>query len=614
MTRFLVVLLCFTAARCGGDPATTPPHHGAVRLAIVGDPTVVFHPGETRTLSVVLAEDEVGVVPGALVHFEIDGDPGMLTVASRDETTGRGGVAAAAFTAGGSMGSVDVVATAPGFDAAEVRFSIEVVPVRKLLRIVAGPGTLVDPGGETASVTVASSSSIPLRVRAIDADTGAPIPGDPLFFSLPGSALATFASTGGKSARATTNSAGEAQAYLVAAAEEPLFEARASSAAGSDGVYFTVTVLGEHPGPPCDADCDPGPIPPDPAVPDVTGVWYTRHTFAIRDSLPPGIGEAFAGIRAFDQFLSGRLGLPGWLQAVIDSLLTQFLPNWFYAVVRLADDAGTLLSYLRAEGKMRLSPGEDAAHPKGSEVWTSLVFYWLPLCGESIEGDPEVPPECARLDVTTAQAEDALASPRCRGEVLPAVQLHAEPFSATVEPVPGASPGSWQLAIDRRQVDVEISRAVVSAVGAALSLSTPWQCIAEATDCRGGQDCMVDCAGLGRWVSDFTAGVLPGEVVQNACAGVVRLAGEAATDLLASVRFDSDLLVFGGRATIGGVGDDDSTCRGGERCAGQLGNDDFDADLRFRPAARDGAWTGAFFRQAPGDMPGSWEAKRRHFQ
>ena len=48
----------------------------------------------------------------------------------------------------------ELIASAPGFDAPEVTFTVEVVPARKLLEVVAGPGTLVDPGGQSASVTV----------------------------------------------------------------------------------------------------------------------------------------------------------------------------------------------------------------------------------------------------------------------------------------------------------------------------------------------------------------------------------------------------------------------------------------------------------------------------
>ncbi|MFL5310461.1 MAG: hypothetical protein ACJ79H_08435 [Myxococcales bacterium] len=624
MARPLATFLALSALACGGDPASQRSGPASYKLAAVGETGLVLHPGETRAVRVVLAREEVGGVPGALVHFEIGAGAGVLSSGSQEATTGAGGVAILALTAGARTGSAEVIASAPAFDAPEVTFTVEVVPVRKLLRIAPGPGTLIDEDGRTGSLLVSASGSAPLRVREIDADTGAPIAGDAILFSVPAAARSTLGSEGGKAARATTNDAGEAQAFLLAGAVEPGFEAAAFPAAGGDGVYFAVTVLGERtgtceiecpPGYECiDGACEPGPVPGQPAVPDVTGVWYTKHVFAIRDSLPPALREAFAGIRALDQFLSGRLGLPRWLQSVIDALLGQFLPGWFYAVVRLGDDLGTLLSFLRAEGRMRLSPGADAAHVVGSEVWTSLVFYWLPLCGESIAGDPAVPPDCARLDVTTSDAGDAFPSRRCSGEVFPAVTVHAAPFSAAVEEVPGSMPARHQVTVARRQVDVDVGNAVVSAIDAALSLATPWQCIAEATDCRAGRECIVDCAGLGGWVDDFTGGVLAARLIENACAGAVGLAGGAAVELLGSIRFRSNLLVFGGRASIGAVGEDESTCRSGTNCAGQLGNDGFDGDLRQRPDERDGSWTGAFFADPPGETPGSWEAKRAHFQ
>ncbi|HKC59136.1 MAG TPA: hypothetical protein VKB92_03545 [Myxococcales bacterium] len=617
MARLLAAVLCLTLAACDDPSGAGKIDDAAYRFAAVSETDLVLHPGETRTLRVVLARDEVGGVPDALVHFEVAGDPGALAIGSPDVATGEGGVAGVSVTAHGQTGSAEVIASAPAFDVPQVRFGVEIAPVRRILQVVGGPGTLVDPGGKTASVTLSESGSTPLRVRAIDADTGEPAAGEIVFFSVPPSARATFGSSGARSARATTNPAGEAQALLMGQGEEPEFEASAFS--GSEGVTFSVTVRG-LPAPTCDcpagyfcADglCEPG-VPGDPVLPDVTGVWHTKHAFDLRASLPGGLQLVFGGIRALDQLLSGRLGLPAWLQAVIDSLLEQFLPGWFYAVVRVGDDLGTLLSFLRAEGRMRLSPGPDAAHPQASEVWTSLVFYWLPLCGEDIEGDPQVPPECARLDVATTFTLDSSAHPRCRGEILPAVAVRAAPFTAAVEPVPGSTPARWQLAVSQRQVQVEIGRAAVTAVGAALSLSTPWQCLAEATDCRGGQQCMVDCSGIGQWVSDFTDGVIPAGAIESACAGAVGMAGQAAIGLLASLKFDTDLLVFGGRASIGGVGDDDSVCRSGTSCAGQLGNDDFDGDLRQRPGSRDGSWTGSFFGGRP-DLPGSWEAKRSRF-
>ena len=625
MPRTAAAAVIAAALACGGDPPPQQAGGATYRLAPVGDGEIVLHPGESRTVQVILAEDGRGGVANALVKLEIQGDPGTLTLAPAAATTGSDGVATVRLTAGPRTASVGVIARAPAFDVPEVTLSVDIVPVRKMLRVVAGAGTVPDEGGRTASVFVSASGSTPLRVREVDADTGEPIAGDAILFAVAPTAGAAFAA-GGRSARAVTNAAGEAQVFLFAGAVEPIFEASAFPASSdADAVYFAVTVVGDR-APVCqvecpvawqcvDGICEPPPTPPPaPAAPDVTGVWYTRHVFSIRHALPGTLQFAFGAIRAFDQFLSGRLGLPGWLQAVIGSVLQEFIPGWFYALVRLADDLGTLLSFLRAEGKMRISPGTDAAHPSATETWTSLVFYWLPLCGEEIDGDPEVPPECARLDVATSDSRDAPFSPRCRGEVLPTVAVHAAPFSAAVAAVPGTDPPRWELQVPDRQVDVEIGRAMVTAIDAALSLATPWQCIAEATDCRAGQQCIADCAGLGAWVSDFTSGVVPGGAIESACTAAVAFAGQTVVDLLASAKFESDLLAFGGRASIGGVGDDDSICRGGARCAGQLGNDSFDADLRYRPASRDGAWSGAFFASSPGDVPGAWEGKRSPFR
>jgi hypothetical protein len=280
-------------------------------------------------------------------------------------------------------------------------------------------------------------------------------------------------------------------------------------------------------------------------------------------------------------------------------------------VIRLSDDLITVLSYLRAEGKMRLSFAGDATHVRGSEVWTSLVFYWLPLCGEDIDGNPEVPPRCARFDVETGDA-DFPSVPQCKGRVVPTITPRVAPFTARIEPVPGSA-GKFQLTVPPRTVEMQMGRAVVTAIDTAMALSTPWSCIEDATDCRDGQQCIVDCGGVGQWVSDFTSGFFEPRIIENACVGAVRLAGRTTSDLLASIKFKTDTLVFSGHATIGEVGFDDWSCRGGFDCAGQLGTDRFDFDLRRHTESRDGAWTGSFFDDSSRAMPGAWEAKRDQF-
>jgi hypothetical protein len=621
--RQFLSLFCLPAfaLACGGNPASqSPPERTGYRLAPAGDADLVLHPGEAHALRVVLAQEDVGTIANGRIHFEFAGDPAGATLDSEDAFTGPDGTAEVSFRAGDRPGVVEISASAPGLDAPDVSFGIEIVPVRKLLRIVAVPGTAIDPDGQTASITVAAPGSVALRVRELDADTGAPIAGDTIVFTLPDGSRASFGRSGEKGATAVTNSSGEAQAFLLVPQTEDPFEAAAYCATGGEPVYFAVTVaegtLPPEPppcepddplcAPPCDADCGGGPLP------DVTGVWYTKHVFGIRESIPLVVRDVFTSIRFIDQFLSGKLGLPSWLQPVIDTVMRQFLPGWFSTVIRLGDDLVTVLTYLRAEGKMRLSFGGDAAHVKGTEVWTNLVFYWLPLCGEDIDGNPATPPSCARFDVETGDA-DFPSTPECKGRVVPTITPRVAPFSATVEPVPG-SPATFQLTVPPRTVELQMGRAVVTAIDTALSLTTPWSCIEDATDCGDGQQCIVDCAGVGHWVSDFTDGFFTPKVIENACVGAVRLAGQATSDLLASIKFKTDTLVFSGRATIGEVGLDDGACRSGVDCAGQLGNDRFDSDLPHHTESRDGAWTGSFFDDGTAAMPGAWEATRYQFQ
>ena len=127
-------------------------------------------------------------------------------------------------------------------------------------------------------------------------------------------------------------------------------------------------------------------------------------------------------------------------------------------------------------------------------------------------------------------------------------------------------------------------------------------------------ECLVDCDGLGSWISDLTGGFLDSGTISAACGGAGSAAGQVATQLIATIKFKTDVLDFSGHAAIGRVGDDESACSTQANCAGQLGTDTFDRDLRKNPSSRDGTWTGGFFDDILKNMPGSWESKRQQFR
>ena len=710
--RATAAAISMALAACGVDPAgpTAEAGQSPYTLALVGDPDLTLHPGERRNLEVLLAGEDQGPIANARLHFGFQqGEPAGGSLEAEEVATDDSGIAAASFLAGArpAAGPFHVVVTAPGLRAEPVTFRLSVVALRRTLAIVPTPATRVSADEASATTLIGVSSSVGLKVRELDADTGAPIPGDTISFTLPPVANARWSAGVYRTATAQTGAGGKAQVYLVAtpAAEGP-WQVTAQSIAGGPPVLFNVTVQAagscsanaqcapgqvctgdpprcaddggsscadpRNPCPPgfacaggvcepADVSCDPeapacgsgrccdasalvcrdvcpmscaagthcepadtcgeGSCVPDETVPDVSGIWLTRHDYRIRDALPFTVQETFKALRLMDQTLLGQLtipGLPGWLQAILNAfvarLLQQYLPGWIQQLIHISDDLATILGNLRSEGAMRLARGADVAHLKGAEVWTSLVFYWLPLCEGEIAGDPGDPPQCARIDVVTSDSGvDETA--QCKGEVLPSIQPRLSAFSATV-----AKRGSaWVLDVGPRQVKLEMGKVLLILVDQLMSVVTAgeYHCIDEATWCAPGSGCIVDCEGLARDVENATDGIVDAGTVQELCGRGVRAVGGIVEEALARAwPITADTLDFSGSATISGIADDGS-CDGGAvsgACAARLGKASWDKDLNSSNAAvrdaRDGKWTGHFFFRLVERLPGAWEATR----
>ena len=706
--RSLAATMCLLLAACGGKHGNAQPDGGTGTWAItlIGSANLTLHPGEKRVLQVVLAQDQVGPVAGAQIHFEFqDGDPAGAQLETYDVQTDTSGIATAHFTAGSTANSrptFKLVASTSHLDAQPVAFSFNVIPVRRLLQIVGGATTHVSSDGQSATASMFVSSNNGLKVRELDQDTGAPIAGDTLNFSLPAIAKSAWSGSTTRSIGAQTNSGGEAQVFLVSTAstEGPFLVVGQS--AGGGAVNFTVTVSafassqctnsqqckpgqvcingtcqdsgggGQCGGgadnpcpfgytcvngtcqPPANTSCDPsapncgsgqccdpgstqckdicpapcaagqtcvagatcgtGTCQNNPEVtPDVSGVWITKHIFSIRDALPTTVQGIFTALRLLDQALLGKLtipGLPQWLVDIINKalsrLLKQYIPAWVQTVIQIGDDLSTILSNLRSEGSMRLVNGIDQAHVKGTEVWTSLVFYWLPLCNGNIQGDPDVPPECARIDLATTDSQNPGDVGQCHGQALPSITVQAAPFTGNVSGT--AAPFAFN--VDQRRVNLKMGKVILVVIDYILALVTPYHCIDEATDCRKGQTCIVDCPQLGVDVSNLTNGFIDSGTAEGICDQVVTVAGQAVTTLLAKAwPITADVLDFNGHATVH-VGTDATVCPSGVNCADRLGKDSYDLDLRKHVDRRDGYWSGDFFFKLLHKLPGAWEATR----
>ena len=356
--------------------------------------------------------------------------------------------------------------------------------------------------------------------------------------------------------------------------------------------------------------CGAGVCVSDSDAPDVTGDWITKHDFEIGATLTFLSRAIFAELRVLDQAILGKLtipGLPGLVQDIINtfasSLLQHYLPGWFQQLISIGDDLGTLLSNLRAEGSMQLVRNGDLTHLQGTEVWTSLVFYWLPLCGGEIQGDPLRPPDCARVDLATSNSVDFGGNGRCKDQALPSIHIDAQPFTATV-----TGTGPYLLQVDNRSVRLEMGKVVQVLADSLIAIVSEGQyhCIEEATDCSADNGCLVDCPGLAGDISAALDGVVDARSLHPLCGEAVSGVGKIASAALANAWSPSviETLQFNGRATIR-AGSESCEPEIPGICATQLGSADWDG-LPLND--RDGTWSATF--HAVKNLPGAWQATR----
>lgn len=621
--------LLLLAAACGNG-------HGPFYLTVSGSRMVHMNAGDRRELRVVLSEGQDGPVAGARLHFELrDGDTAGATLDPADPVTDEHGIATARLTAGGvPFLSPRVVITAPGRDVLEsAEIGLDISTPDRRLQPLESPASRVAPP-DLAFTTVGVSTRTLLRVREVDHWTGLPVAGDAITFTRPANTRSSLAGESGGAVTVRTGPEGEAQVLLVSSqlAEGP-FPVTASS--GPESVNFVVTVqaapsqcvssqtcaagnvcVGGVCQDPGSGSCTGAACPPaSPGAPDVTGVWLTEHTFDLRAALPLGLRAVGVAFRVLDQVLHGKIeipGLAGWsgnaINALLSKLVALYLPDWAPLAVQVGDDLFTVASTLRAEGSMRLTRGADLAHPKGTEVWTKLVFYWLPLCNGNLGSDPTVPPDCARIELPTTDAENPGAAWTCEGKPRQPIAVKLAPFTASV----AQATGGYGLATGERQVTIGMGAAIRLLTDTLVSLTTQGDshCIEELTDCGEGHACIVDCLHLGRDVMGWTGGLVDLWSVDAACRNAVTASGQVMANALEAAWPNAlEVLSFQGQASVSGQADT-VECESGQMCAGQLGVDGYEGRLRAGTAT-DGGWTGSFLPGALGNVPGAWEAKRR---
>lgn len=305
---------------------------------------------------------------------------------------------------------------------------------------------------------------------------------------------------------------------------------------------------------------------------DITGRWFTRHHFGVRDALPGWMDTLATAFRGANQVLHGQLGgVPSWVNSILKSLVDAYIPPWVVTLVYLGDSMLTIFSDLRAEGEMMLtqtSPGLV----RGEEYWVSFIFHFLPQCGSNVSGDLRNPPPCSRFDVYTSELEGTDAA------------VNVKPFWARV--------GGSTAIFDRREVDMAFQGLLKYALDQFALMMTGYPTFEEALPH------MIDCQGLNSSIGGSFD-------ITPICIIAVAAAGAMISDALRGAQTNQrDVLSFAGRATI-------SNATG--RRATYLGypNNEERCGSGWCRSPADGNWDGRFrFVGSVDDVPGRWRAAR----
>ena len=269
-------------------------------------------------------------------------------------------------------------------------------------------------------------------------------------------------------------------------------------------------------------------LPPNVPVPDISGSWYTAHTFHIGDAVPV-LPDIAGPIRTIDRLFLGDLGLPSWLQGLIAKAVNQFVPDWFQKLVHVLDVVATFTHDLRSRGYMDItqstkSDGSPAPAWTATEQWSSFVFYDLELC-DPIPADPT--PACARVDL---MVDDPVT--------IANLGLKVHPFAGTIN---GAvSPP--QIVVNDRTVDVHIGKLIGWLADQLVSLLTPYSSVQEAIVNA------VDCSAVNTTVGNLTGGFF-GDITAL-CQSAVKAAADQVSKMLYNLAFDLGALKFHGTANI----------------------------------------------------------------
>jgi hypothetical protein len=344
-----------------------------------------------------------------------------------------------------------------------------------------------------------------------------------------------------------------------------------------------------------DEDCPPGfkcqngvCVPDNPVgtiIPDVSGTWYTKHFFDIRNSLPGFAQTLQTIISRLNQAINYcHITGIGFVDDFICDLIHEYVPEWVGTLISILDNLSNILSELRAEGEMELRHLNPRELLSGSELWDKILVRYLDAC---CEGRPRPCnpyqqadfPDCATIDIYREDLQFA------------DVGLQVLPFTAKINVTEGVIT-TYTLAVDPREVKIEVSKFVVFLLDLMVQIFLGYDSLNDALmdliDCLAIQD-LVD--------SIWPFGGSAPNIVQT-CENLKPNAASLLTNLLNQIGVGWKALRFSGWATLGVEADDPPYGM-------TLGFTNFETR-----SPRDGHWAGTFTVIVQGNITGGWFAER----
>ncbi|MCG3172174.1 MAG: hypothetical protein GMKNLPBB_00320 [Myxococcota bacterium] len=328
--------------------------------------------------------------------------------------------------------------------------------------------------------------------------------------------------------------------------------------------------------PPCvlDKDCPNGNVcdtgkcvqPPPPEVPDISGLWNTYHEFDLRNALL-GFPKLAGPLDFVDQVFKNGINLGkipligGVLSGMINNFINQYIPPWVKKLVSGLNAIANILQAMRVEGEMVLQHENPRTIVTGSEIWKSIVMYWIEQCPLGRK-DPNFP-SCAEVDVVV---QDIGLQVKEQNKIRGVISGHTVTF-------------------DERKVEWEVKKLIKYVIDMVVQAVAGYNTLEEAiVD-------LIDCDAIEQEINNIAQnfgfkGSIP---VKAACEGAKRTIAQQVGQAIAGIGVSWSTLEFAGYATI---------------------IDDGAQPIPYGVELKDGKWNGKIKIISSGKLTGTWKAER----